>query len=253
MGPVISPESKQRIERLIESGIKQVGPLCVMLLCLAAKRCPWALGNCCLPAPPWHALQPAPTCASCRIWSQDSPRPCNPASPWSASHHCLAQGARCDLDGRGVQVTGYPHGNWVGPTLLSGVQPHMECYQEEIFGPVLVCLEVRAAAQGADCVLGATCLGWLGCRPGRPGPAAVLHAPLPQCAPMSCPDASPTLPPPPSQVDTLDEAIALINANEHGNGTAIFTGSGAASRRFQSEVDVGMVSGRGCGGSTAER
>ena len=44
------------------------------------------------------------------------------------------------------------------------------------------------------------------------------------------------------QVDTLDEAIALINANEHGNGTAIFTGSGAAARRFQSDVDVGMVS-----------
>ena len=43
-------------------------------------------------------------------------------------------------------------------------------------------------------------------------------------------------------MDTLDEAIALINANEHGNGTAIFTGSGAAARRFQSEVDVGMVS-----------
>ena len=42
-------------------------------------------------------------------------------------------------------------------------------------------------------------------------------------------------------MDTLDEAIALINANEHGNGTAIFTGSGAAARRFQSEVDVGMV------------
>lgn len=53
------------------------------------------------------------------------------------------QGARCELDGRGIQVAGYPDGNWVGPTLLSGVQPHMECYQEEIFGPVLVCLEVR--------------------------------------------------------------------------------------------------------------
>lgn len=115
VGPVISPQAKQRIERLIESGVKQ--------------------------------------------------------------------GARCELDGRGIQVAGYPDGNWVGPTLLSGVQPHMECYQEEIFGPVLVCLEV----------------------------------------------------------DTLDEAIALINANEHGNGTAIFTGSGAAARRFQSEVDVGMV------------
>jgi malonate-semialdehyde dehydrogenase (acetylating)/methylmalonate-semialdehyde dehydrogenase len=55
---------------------------------------------------------------------------------------CPLQGARCDLDGRGVAVPGYPDGNFVGPTLLTGVQQHMECYQEEIFGPVLVCLEV---------------------------------------------------------------------------------------------------------------
>lgn len=57
------------------------------------------------------------------------------------------QGARCELDGRGIQVPGYPDGNWMGPTLLSGVQPHMECYQEEIFGPVLVCLEVRGGGK----------------------------------------------------------------------------------------------------------
>jgi malonate-semialdehyde dehydrogenase (acetylating)/methylmalonate-semialdehyde dehydrogenase len=41
--------------------------------------------------------------------------------------------------------------------------------------------------------------------------------------------------------DTLDEAIALINANPNGNGTAIFTQSGAAARRFQEEIDVGQV------------
>ncbi len=32
-----------------------------------------------------------------------------------------------------------------------------------------------------------------------------------------------------------------MNSNEHGNGTAIFTRSGAAARRFQNEVNVGMV------------
>lgn len=48
---------------------------------------------------------------------------------------------------------------------------------------------------------------------------------------------------PSMQVDTLDEAIALINSNKHGNGTAIFTASGAAARRFQNAVDVGMVGG----------
>jgi len=42
-------------------------------------------------------------------------------------------------------------------------------------------------------------------------------------------------------VNTLDEAIALINANPNGNGTAIFTQSGAAARKFQEEIDVGQV------------
>ena len=92
-------------------------------------------------------------------------------------------GATAALDGRGVQVPNYPNGNFIGPTLLTGVTPTMECYNEEIFGPVLVCLEV----------------------------------------------------------DTLEEAIAMINANPHGNGTALFTSSGAAARKFQHEVDVGMV------------
>ena len=40
---------------------------------------------------------------------------------------------------------------------------------------------------------------------------------------------------------TLDEAIALVNANPYGNGTAIFTSSGAAARRYQRSVHVGMI------------
>ncbi|BAN48030.1 CoA-acylating methylmalonate-semialdehyde dehydrogenase [Metapseudomonas resinovorans] len=40
---------------------------------------------------------------------------------------------------------------------------------------------------------------------------------------------------------TLDEAIAFINANPNGNGTALFTRSGAAARHFQEEIDVGQV------------
>ena len=43
------------------------------------------------------------------------------------------------------------------------------------------------------------------------------------------------------RVDTLDEAIALVNRNEFGNGTAIFTSSGGAARKFQNEIEVGMV------------
>ncbi|MCO6060221.1 CoA-acylating methylmalonate-semialdehyde dehydrogenase, partial [Pseudomonas sp. MOB-449] len=40
---------------------------------------------------------------------------------------------------------------------------------------------------------------------------------------------------------SLDEAIAFINANPNGNGTALFTRSGAAARHFQEEIDVGQV------------
>lgn len=40
---------------------------------------------------------------------------------------------------------------------------------------------------------------------------------------------------------TLEDAIAMINANPNGNGTAIFTQSGAAARKFQEEIDVGQV------------
>ncbi|WP_028241213.1 CoA-acylating methylmalonate-semialdehyde dehydrogenase [Stutzerimonas azotifigens] len=93
------------------------------------------------------------------------------------------EGATLELDGRNAQVAGYEKGNFVGPTLFSGVTPQMDIYKEEIFGPVL-------------CVMAA---------------------------------------------DTLDEAIAMINENPNGNGTAIFTRSGAAARHFQEEIDVGQV------------
>ena len=43
------------------------------------------------------------------------------------------------------------------------------------------------------------------------------------------------------RVKTLDEAIALINANPYANGTAVFTRSGGAARKFEREIEVGMV------------
>ena len=43
------------------------------------------------------------------------------------------------------------------------------------------------------------------------------------------------------RMDTLDQAIELVNRNPYANGTAIFTESGGAARRFQSEIQVGMV------------
>jgi malonate-semialdehyde dehydrogenase (acetylating)/methylmalonate-semialdehyde dehydrogenase len=41
--------------------------------------------------------------------------------------------------------------------------------------------------------------------------------------------------------DSVDDAIALINANPYGNGTAVFTNSGGAARRFMRGVNVGMI------------
>lgn len=93
------------------------------------------------------------------------------------------EGAECLLDGSNIEVEGYPEGNWVGPTIFSGVTPDMEIYKDEIFGPVL-------------CVV---------------------------------------------NVDTIDEAIELINNDFRANGTAIFTDSGAAARKFQHEILVGQV------------
>jgi malonate-semialdehyde dehydrogenase (acetylating)/methylmalonate-semialdehyde dehydrogenase len=43
------------------------------------------------------------------------------------------------------------------------------------------------------------------------------------------------------RVNTYDEALNLVNSHQYGNGTAIFTNDGGAARRFQNEVEVGMV------------
>ena len=42
-------------------------------------------------------------------------------------------------------------------------------------------------------------------------------------------------------VDTLDEAIELVNANPFGNGVGLFTQSGAVARTFQNRIDIGQV------------
>jgi malonate-semialdehyde dehydrogenase (acetylating)/methylmalonate-semialdehyde dehydrogenase len=43
------------------------------------------------------------------------------------------------------------------------------------------------------------------------------------------------------RVGSYDEGLELINAGVYGNGTAIFTNDGGAARRFQNEVQVGMI------------
>ncbi|CAH9125164.1 unnamed protein product [Cuscuta epithymum] len=92
-------------------------------------------------------------------------------------------GGKLLLDGRNITVPGYEKGNFIGPTILSDVTADMECYKEEIFGPVLLCM----------------------------------------------------------QADSLEEAIRIVNKNKYGNGASIFTTSGVAARKFQTEIEAGQV------------
>ena len=59
----------------------------------------------------------------------------------------VEEGATLELDGRAPQVPGYPDGNFVAPTLFSGVKPGMRIYDEEIFGPVLCVVRVDTFAE----------------------------------------------------------------------------------------------------------
>lgn len=55
----------------------------------------------------------------------------------------IDQGAKVILDGRGLKMEGAcAAGNFLGPTILTDVRPDMTCYKEEIFGPVLLCINV---------------------------------------------------------------------------------------------------------------
>jgi malonate-semialdehyde dehydrogenase (acetylating)/methylmalonate-semialdehyde dehydrogenase len=54
------------------------------------------------------------------------------------------EGAKVILDGSNMTPPkGYESGNWVGPTIVTGVQPHMQIYKEEVFGPVLICMDAN--------------------------------------------------------------------------------------------------------------
>jgi len=54
------------------------------------------------------------------------------------------------LDGRGVKVDGYPNGNWVGPTIIDHCTADMQCYKEEIFGPVMNIVRVNTLQEAID-------------------------------------------------------------------------------------------------------
>lgn len=55
----------------------------------------------------------------------------------------LQEGAQLVLDGRGVQVPGFPSGCFIGPTIFDQVRPQMTIAREEIFGPVLCIMPVK--------------------------------------------------------------------------------------------------------------
>ncbi|KAK4789647.1 hypothetical protein SAY86_016951 [Trapa natans] len=56
----------------------------------------------------------------------------------------IEDGARLVVDGRLVAVAGYNEGNFMGPTIISDVTVNMECYKEEIPGPVLLCMQANS-------------------------------------------------------------------------------------------------------------
>ncbi|WP_193105493.1 CoA-acylating methylmalonate-semialdehyde dehydrogenase [Brachybacterium sp. FME24] len=92
-------------------------------------------------------------------------------------------GGRVVVDGRGLTVKGFENGNFVGPTVITDLDPSHATYTDEVFGPLLVVMAV----------------------------------------------------------DNFDEALELVNSSPFGNGTAIFTDSGHYARRYQEEVEVGMI------------
>jgi malonate-semialdehyde dehydrogenase (acetylating)/methylmalonate-semialdehyde dehydrogenase len=55
----------------------------------------------------------------------------------------VAQGAKLLLDGRNIKVQGYEKGNFAGPTIFSNVTTEMDIYKQEIFGPVLLIVELN--------------------------------------------------------------------------------------------------------------
>ncbi|KAJ0048255.1 hypothetical protein Pint_16927 [Pistacia integerrima] len=64
----------------------------------------------------------------------------------------VESGARLLLDGRNIVVPGYEHGNFIGPTILTDVTADMECYKEEIFGPVLLCMRADSLEEAINIV-----------------------------------------------------------------------------------------------------
>ncbi|NRA70685.1 MAG: CoA-acylating methylmalonate-semialdehyde dehydrogenase [Gammaproteobacteria bacterium] len=64
----------------------------------------------------------------------------------------VEQGANLMVDGRDCVVKGYEEGNFVGPTMFSGVTTGMDIYTQEIFGPALLIMEADSFEQAVDLI-----------------------------------------------------------------------------------------------------
>ena len=62
----------------------------------------------------------------------------------------IESGAKLELDGRNPAVAGYENGNFVGPTIFSGVTAGMKIYDQEIFGPVLCIVSAHSLDEAID-------------------------------------------------------------------------------------------------------
>lgn len=49
-----------------------------------------------------------------------------------------------------MKVEGYPNGNWIGPTIIDHVRRGVDCYEEEIFGPVMEIVRVDTLQEAID-------------------------------------------------------------------------------------------------------
>lgn len=61
------------------------------------------------------------------------------------------EGGKILLDGRGIQVPGYPDGNFIGATIIEA-STEMTCYKEEIFGPVLIVMNANTLDEAISTV-----------------------------------------------------------------------------------------------------
>jgi malonate-semialdehyde dehydrogenase (acetylating)/methylmalonate-semialdehyde dehydrogenase len=64
----------------------------------------------------------------------------------------VKEGAKLELDGRGIKVPGYEKGNFIGPTVFSHVTPGMKIYTTEIFGPVMTIVGVGSLDEAISLV-----------------------------------------------------------------------------------------------------